>query len=297
MKILIFGGSGFIGSKFVKSFVKEEDVFFTYNNKPCSFEGSASYRLDITNRNSVIELTEKVKPELVINTVAIPSMDTCEINKGLARKVNIEGTRNVIDACKRISSKIVFISTSAVFNSENDVYFEHDEPNPLNYHGFTHLEGERLTIESSLPFLIFRIDLPYGWVEAWQKKNSVTRIIEKLEAGEIVEEPVDWYNNPIFVYNLIDVSIKLIKADKAGIYHLVGPDFINRYELALKVAKIFNKDSSLVTPINSNILKLPAKRGKNNLDNSKAEKDSGIKLLDVEEGLNTMLKQKTDKEI
>jgi len=224
-------------------------------------------------------------------------MDLCEVNKNLAKSVNVEGTRNIVDACQKIGSKIVFISTSAVFDGTKPLYDENDQPHPINYHGLTHLEGEKIVINSGLPFLVLRTDQPYGWIESWQKKNSVIRILEKLEGNITVEEILDWYNTPTFIDNLIEVATTLIKKEKEGVYHTVGPDFVNRYELTLKIAEIFDKDKNLIKPINSKELNLPAKRGAIRLSNKKAEKESGIKLVGIIEGLKTMLKSSFDNEI
>jgi len=296
MRILVTGGSGFIGSRFVKYLVKQKyDVHFTYNKNKCSFEVAQSHQLDVTNRDASKNLVYDLKPELVIHTVAVPSMDLCETNKNLAKAVNVGGTKNIVDACQKLGSKVVFISTSTVFDGAKPLYDENDQPNPINYHGLTHLEGEKIIINSGLPFLVLRTDQPYGWVESWQKKNSVIRILESLERNETVKEILDWYNTPTYIDNLIEVAINLIKKEKEGVYHTVGPDFVNRCELALKIAEIFNKDKNLIKPINSKELNLPAKRGVIRLNNKRAESESGIKLVGIIEGLKEMLK--SDNEI
>jgi dTDP-4-dehydrorhamnose reductase len=293
MRILITGGNGRIGVKFVKFLIESgHEVHHTYLNTEPHIEIGKLHEMDICRREDTINLIKDIKPEITIHTAALTDVDLCETDKELANKINVQGTMNIVDACKRVDSKIVYISTSAVFDGSKKSYTEEDTPNPTYYYALTKFEGEKIVRNSELPFLILRTDQPYCWIESWQKDNSVTRVIKKLEAGETIKEPVDWYNNPTFVDNFVEVAFELIKKNKTGIYHVVGSDFLNRYELALKIAEIFGKNKELIKPMKSNELKLPVKRVNVNLDNRKTQEDSGIKLLGVEEGLKILLKQK-----
>jgi len=294
MKILVTGGSGLIGYKLVKQLVNSgHEVYFTYLTHQVPFKNASAFKLDVADMESTIKLLKKIKPEITIHTVAIANVDLCETNHELADKINVEGTRNVVNGCKEIKSKVVYISTSAVFDGNKETYAEGDTTNPAYYYAKTKFEGENIVKNSGLPFLILRTDQPYCWLESWQKeKTSVLRVLKKLEAGDETFEFTDWYNNPTFVDNFAEVALKLLERNKTGIYHVTGPDFLNRYELAIKVSEVFGKDKKLIRSTTSDTLNLPAKRVNANLSNKKAQDDSGIKLLGIDDGLNAMLKQK-----
>jgi dTDP-4-dehydrorhamnose reductase len=294
MKILITGASGRIGFELAERFVKNGDrVICTFLNNPISIEGvEKSIKIDLIDEMSVKETIKKVKPEILIHTAALTNVDLCETNHELADKLNVESTRNIIESCKEFNTKIVYISSSFVFNGTGKVFNEDSEPNPINYYGKTKLEGENIVKNSGLDFLILRTDQPYNWIKPWQKDNNVTRVLKRLEAGEITKEPIDWYNNPTFIPNLVEATLKLVEKNKVGIYHAVGPDFINRYEWALKIAEVFKKDKNLIKPIVSDELNLPAKRPYAKLSNEKIVKDTGIDFVGVEEGMKLMLKSK-----
>ncbi len=285
MRLLVTGGSGLIGSKIVKC-LPEHDVYYTFLNNRHDLGRATPLKLDITARKDTVAAIAKIKPDAVIHAAAMANMDLCETDKAAAGKINIEGTASVAEGCKKAGSKLIYISTSAVFNSDGRKIQEEEETNPVNYYGFTKLGGEKLV--SEVPHMIIRTDQPYCWPEPWQKKNSVTRVLEQLNKQEIAREVTDWYNTPTFVDNFVLVLKSLMEKGKSGIYHAVGPDFLSRYEMAGKVADIFGADRSLVKAIKSEELNLPARRGKNWLDNRKAEKDSGIRLVGLEEGLNAM---------
>lgn len=292
MRIFITGGSGVIGSKLVKSLSRDgNEVYCTFLTHPYSPEGCTSYELDITEREFTVDLITRIRPEITIHTSALTNVDLCETNRELADRINIQGTKNVVDACRNANSKIIYISTSNVFDGKKKVFLENDEPNPINHYGFTKLAGEKIVVSSHLPFLILRTDQPYSWVEKWQKKSFVMWVLAKLEAGKIIEVFADWYNNPTFLDNFVEVTNELIKREKEGIYHVVGSDYISRYEWALKIAEIFDKNQNLIRPTKSGQSKLPAKRANANLSNSEAQKETGMMLFGVEKGLKLMLKQ------
>ena len=109
----------------------------------------------------------KLNPDIVIHTAALTNVDLCETNNVLANLINVQGTKNIVDGCMKIQSKIIFISTSYVFDGNSDQYFEEDLPNPTSYYGITKYESEKIIQNSNLDFLILRTDQPYCWIEKW----------------------------------------------------------------------------------------------------------------------------------
>ena len=291
MKIFIVGGSGVIGSYFVKSFAKENsDITYTYYKNKVSY--TKGINLDVQDRDDTLKILKKFQPDLIIIANALTGVDFCEANPSLAESINVKGTKNIVDGCKSVNSKLVFISTSAVFNGTKSEYSENDKPNPTGIYGLTKFQGEKIIQESNLPFLILRTDQPYCWKEKWQHTNSVIRVIENLEKNQQFKEVVDWYNTPTYVPDFVNATKELIQKDLEGIFHLVGSDFISRYDWSQKVADIFHLKKNLIKPIDSSELKLPVERNNIKLNNNKLLQNTGYKMAGVEEGLRKMLENK-----
>ncbi len=288
MKVLIFGGSGLIGSKLSLLLSNEHEVTYTYNKNNIKLENCNDFKLDISNRPAVFDLVKKVSPDLVIHTIALKGTDLCETNKKLAHDITVQGTQNIIDACKALNPFVIYISSAFVFDGEKSVFTEEDIPNPINYYGQVKSDAEKIISASNLQFMIARVDQLYGWTITGQPENTVTTNLKKLSRGEKLEEINDWYNNPTLADNAAEVIIKLFQKKKTGIYHVVGSDFLNRVEWSIKIADAFGFDKNLIESKSSEKLNLPAKRPNVNLSNEKAQKDSGIKLVSVEEGLKFM---------
>lgn len=289
MKILVIGGSGMIGNKLFNYFKESEwNTEFTYHTNVVPF--AQGHRLDITQKKSTINLITKLNPDVVIHTAALANVDLCETNNSLAYSVNVQGTANVVEGCKKVDSRLVYISTSFVFDGSRGQYTEDDQASPSTYYGLTKLEGEEITKRSGLQYLILRTDQPYCWVENWQRTNSVIRVIQAIQAKKIHKEIIDWYNTPTYVPDFVFAVDKLLHRNEEGTYHLVGPDFINRYEWSILAAKIFGLDKNMIKPIRSDELTLAAKRVNVNLSNQKLTRQTNIPMRGVKDGLLDMKK-------
>lgn|SRR5574337_34855 len=288
MKILIIGGSGVIGYKLVKHFTDHHnDVYHTYlANNPHLGKG---YQLDITHNEDTIKLISEINPDIIIHTVALTNVDKCEIDHKLAESINVDGTNNVINACKLTKSKLVFVSTSSVFSGEKYTHSEDEEGSPISHYGVTKLRAEELVRKSNLSHLILRTDQPYCWIKEWHHTNSVIRVLTTLRNGNTLNEMTDWYNTPTYVPDFVYATERLLSDKSTGTFHLVGSDFINRYEWSLLIADIFHLEKRLIIPISSNTLNLPARRSNVRLSNEKLFAVTGIRMSGVKEGLLKML--------
>lgn len=290
MKYLIIGGTGVIGYKILQHIRKEDSsVKFTFLNNKQILKNS--HFLNIENLIETKNLIKKISPDIVIHCSALSNIDFCENNKKKAESINVLGTKNIVEGCKESNSKIVYISTSFVFDGKKK-YSENDNTSPSTFYGFTKFKGEEIIKDSNLPFLILRTDQPYSWIEQWQHTNSVIRVIDSLKKKKIFYEVNDWYNVPTYVPDFVNATMKLIKLKKEGVFHVSGSDFLNRYDWAILTAKIFQLNPDLIKSINSSSLNLSAKRVNGNLSNEKLFRETGIKMRGIKEGLMEMFKAK-----
>ena len=284
--ILIIGGSGFLGYYLHHGLIASgEKIISTYYKNRIEEENFCY--LNITNTKSTIKLIQKIQPDIIIYASGITDVDLCEKNKKLARAINVDGIKNVIDGAKNYGSKIIYISTSAVFDGSKRFYLETDKTNPISYYGKTKLDGEKVVINSGLPNMIIRTDQPYGWKKNWHHTNSVLRIMTTLEQGKNFEEISDWYNTPTYVEDFVKATIRLIDKEQTGFFHVVGTDYDNRFNFSKKVCDAFGFKQDKIQKINSKDLKLPAKRVNVKLVSKKIA-SFNITMLSFSKGLEKM---------
>lgn len=277
-RIVFTGITGLLGGYFLKS-------------KDPSFEiiGVSRKNFDVKDKRKVLGFIKKINPKIIVHAASAGNVDYCEKNPDEAYKVNVEGTQNVIDAAKKTNSKIIFLSSNAIYDGESPLYDENKTPKPLDVYGRTKVEGENAVLKSNLNYCILRLITMYGWPQLGGRTNPVTWVIDNLKKGQRINVVNDIFNNHLWVGQAAVVVWKVIKENISGIYNIAGADCISRYDLARKVAKVFDLDSSLISPVSSDFFKNIAKRPKNTCFNTlKMEKELGIKPLSVDEGLMLM---------
>ena len=127
-------------------------------------------KLDISGKEQVEEAFKTIKPDVVVHAATLTDVDKCELNKELAWKVNVEGTRNIVEAAKNAGSFLVYISTDYVFSGDKGNYKETDKPGPINYYGLTKLKAEEI-VQTQKEYFIGRPSVIYGSTPAAGKVN------------------------------------------------------------------------------------------------------------------------------
>jgi len=290
MKVFITGGTGMLGSTLAKKLIsKGHNVAITYREHKPFFE-VRGYETDIRDKN-LGNIIKSESPDWIIHTAAVTDVDLCEKDKELAKSVNVDGTKNVVEACEKTCSHLVHVSTTFVFDGSKKVYTEEDSVKAMNYYAQTKIDAENIVKRSKLKkWTIVRPDQTYCWHPF--QKNFVTSALAKFDKAEPFKVFNDWFNQPTFADDLAEIIIALLEKGETGIFNTAGSTYIDRFAWAQMIADVFKKDKKLLSPSNSSGVNLPAKRPNVHVDLSKIEKIIGIKPIGVREGMQIMKQQK-----
>ena len=288
-RLLIIGSSGLLGNRMAELADGRFEVLGTYGSHRSGLEGEQ--KLDVRERDKVFSLIEKAKPSFVVDTHSLTNLDYCETHQEEAWEVNVDGSRNVAEACKRFGSKYVFISTDNVFDGKKLRYIEKDMPHPLNYYAKTKLVMEHVLSALDINYLVVRTAVLYGRGGSG-KVSFPTWLVSKLKKGEEVRIVADQKNNPTLTDSLAEFIFKLCQKDETGIFHVAGSECLSRYEFSVRIAKAFGLDKSLIRQVTSPELNQIAPRPSMvNIASDKAERATGLKAIGVDEGLEIFRKQ------
>jgi dTDP-4-dehydrorhamnose reductase len=296
-KLLVIGASGLLGSKLMVQAATKCAVSGSYNPE---VDGKSSWRLeplDVGSKEEVEKLFEKVKPEVVILCAAMTNVDGCQKQPLMANRVNATGPELVARSCKKMDSRLVHVSTDYVFDgAKMRRYTEDDMPRPISVYGSTKLAGEKAVLSTLPDAVVARPAVLYGWNPLEDKDNFVTWVIKKIRKGERATLFEDQWISPTFADDLARTLLDLAGMNVKGVWHVSGPDCLDRPTCGRMIAKAFDLDEKLVAPVPSSSVSLPAKRPKYScLDVSKVEKLLGRKMMSFEEGLKTMREQEPKK--
>jgi len=282
MRVLVIGGSGFLGRKLVQVFSKEHEVVGTYmKNKE---EGLK--KLDLSRRNEIHRVLSRFRPNLVMLASALTDVDYCELHQQEAYKVNIEGPENLLAEYK---GKIIYISTDFVFDGQKGDYKETDKPNPINYYGYTKLEAEKIVSDSFNPYIIARVAYLYGLDK--ENKKFVNWAIAQMQNNRQVQAFNDKLVTPTFTNDIGYALSALVQANQQGLFHIAGTQSLSLYEMAQKIAQEFNFSKELVKPISLKGKSLAAKRPMNSTLNTEKIQSLGIRMSSFDEGVSILRKE------
>jgi dTDP-4-dehydrorhamnose reductase len=292
LNLLITGASGLFGSKLAElSTARGYQVYSGYSRDPVA--SGVPIQFDVSDRRRVEEVFKKVTPEVVVHAAALTDVDKCELNKELAWKINVEGTRNIVEAAKASRAFLVYISTDYVFNGKTGQYDEADRTDPINYYGFTKLKAEEL-VKDLDEYCIARASVVYGSAPAAGKINFALWLLNQLKKGEQVKIVIDQWNSPTLNTNLADMTLEIIERKLTGTFHLSGATRMSRYDFAKVIAQTFDLDVDLINPCSSADFSWAAKRPRDSsLNTAKAQQKLKNKPLPIKQAIERMKHETT----
>ncbi len=274
MKILIIGG-GFLGTRLYHHFSKNHEVVLATLNQ----KNSNDIPLDATNPKEVDILFEKIKPKVVIHTVALTSSVACENNPDLAKKLNFETTKNVAQAARKFNSKIFFISSSYLFDGLVGNYLESDEPKSSLVYSKYKIQAEKevLKLKDSV---VLRVDIMYGYNSPNEKNSFLDSILNELEIT--IGNP-NQIRSPVLVEDVAKSILEITDKNASGIFNIVGDEKIKHLDFLNKLSKGLGKNPKIKIMKESDLSVKPLNNS--SLNNSKI-KSLGIKFHSLGEGIN-----------
>jgi len=298
LKLLITGASGLYGSKLAKLALDRGIEVYSSDIQGLSIYGNF-VKLDIVGKAQVDEAFQNIKPDVVVHAATLTDVDKCEMDKELAWRVNVEGTKNIVEASKSAGAFLVYISTDYVFSGEKGCYVESDSPEPINYYGITKLEAETVVMQNMAEsdFFIGRPSVIYGSTPAAGKVNFALWLIEALRKGDRVKIITDQWNTPTLNTNLAEMTLEVIERRLNGVYHTCGATRVSRFEFATKIADTFGLDKSLIDKVTSAQFTLPAKRPMDSsLDTTLAQRTLNCKPLTLDKALERLKEELSQKQ-
>ncbi len=288
-RILITGGSGFLGQNIAPLLAQKHEVFAGYYTSPP--EGiPASILIDVTRPDLLSRELQALKPDMVVHAASMAKPDECQANPDRARQVIVEGTANVTHACNRLGCRLIFVSTDLVFDGGRGYYTETDPTTGISVYADCKIQAERLVSESTPEATILRIALLYGRGTA-AHPGQIELMLRNWRAGIPCTFFTDQYRTPLFAPLVADIVEALLRGDFCGILHAGGGERVSRFAFAELVAERVGASRRLIRPGSMWDSQAAAPRGADcSLVSKRLEEELGIRPMTCAEGLDVLLK-------
>lgn len=195
-------------------------------------------QLDITDKAAVEQTISKLQPDAVIHCAAWTAVDAAEDEDKKAKvyAINVDGTKYIAEACKKIDCKMVYISTDYVFNGEGTEPWRPDckEYAPLNVYGDSKLKGELAVAGALEKYFIVRI----AWVFGKNGNNFIKTMLNVGKKFDTLRVVNDQIGTPTYTYDLARLLVDMVETDKYGYYHATNEGgYISWYDFAYEIFK------------------------------------------------------------
>ena len=249
MKIVVTGGAGFIGLHLVNHLLKEENQITILDNfsnsdknltKILQHKNLKIIEGDIRKINDVNNCLKK--QDIVIHLAAKISVSQSILNPSETFEVNVDGTKNVLEACKKNNIKKIIIASSAAVYGEGSSGMklkENTKTDPISPYGKSKLIMEQeieknLLKYNKLDCIILRFFNIFGVGQTSEYAGVITKFVKRISSDEPLEIFGDGMQTRDFVsiHDIVESVNAAIKNGKNGTYNIASGKAITINKLA-----------------------------------------------------------------
>ena len=287
MKILVTGVGGQLGHDVVNELQKRGHEAIG------SDLAVGDLLLDLTDRDAVLSAITDIRPDAVIHCAAWTAVDAAEDeeNRDKVFAINAGGTQNIADACKKVGSKMMYISTDYVFNGQGTTPWQADckDYAPLNVYGRSKLDGELAVANTVDRHFIVRI----AWVFGKNGKNFIKTMLNVGQKYDTVRVVNDQIGTPTYTFDLARLLVDMIESDKYGTYHATNEGgYISWYDFTCEIFRQAGYATNVVPVTTAEYgLSKAARPFNSRLDKSKLTENGFTPLPTWQDALSRYLKE------
>ena len=263
MKILVTGSNGLLGQKLSRILEAQPEIqpiFTARKNLTYPIKKGVFRILDIADKAQVDDVITEQKPDVIIHTAAMTQVDDCELQREECWRQNVVATENLVEAATSVGAHFIHVSTDFIFDGTTGPLDETAKPGPVNYYGESKLAAELAVQNSKLKWAILRTVLVFGVAHDMSRSNIVLWVKKSLEEGKTIKVVNDQWRTPTLAEDLAMGCWLAAQKHATGIFNISGEEMMTPYDIAIRTAKFFKLNESLITKTDSTQFKQPAAR-------------------------------------
>ena len=226
MKLLIAGGSGFLGQHLVPLVLERHPTVYTYFAND-TLGLSQGRQLDLRDAKAVLRLVEVVQPDVIVHLGG--SNRSADMYN-----VIVQGAQNITAAAKAVDARLIHLSTDVLFDGTDAPYAESAEPTPIHAYGRAKAAAEAIVARYANQVTI-RTSLIYS---RWHH-GCISWMEQALARGETIRLFSDHWRNPILADDLALACLELAQNEFTGVLNVAGRQAMRRSEFSYKLLAHF----------------------------------------------------------
>lgn len=242
-RILITGGSSYLGQHLVPLAAQEHEIVYTYfRNDPLAL--ASGRKVDVREKTAVLSLISTFQPHTIIHTAGSNRGDDVD---GVIRL----GAQHVTEAAMAVGTRLIHLSTDVIFDGLEPLYGETAVCTPITPYGRAKAAAESIVAQHD-NHAIVRTSLIYSLT---QMDHGTRWMAEALRAGEPVTLFNNQFRNPVWVQTLCLACLELVDNGHVGILNVAGRQAMSRAEFALKMLdywRIAERETITIAPSTGN---------------------------------------------
>jgi dTDP-4-dehydrorhamnose reductase len=233
-KVLILGGSGFLGFNLVRLISRSSnyEVYATYN------EGSPDFSYNFLyfncSQSDLGLLLSELSPDLVINCVALANVDRCEANPDLANEYNANFPLKLAKYTAKMGIFLIHISTDHFEVDPTWALSESEITVTVNEYGKSKLKGESLVLTTNKDSFVVRTNF-FGLGS--NDKSFVQDIINSIESFGFYQAFQNVYFTPVSIRELWFFMELLFVKRFTGLINIASSVVLTKFEFAVLLCK------------------------------------------------------------
>ena len=235
LTILLTGANGQLGHCFRQLAPQYPDWQFIYVDIE---------ELDITNDRAVVDFFHKNRIDWCINCAAYAAVDKAESEPALARRVNVNGAKNLALACARQRIPFVHFSTDYVYHGRQNVPFRETDPvSPKGVYARTKLAGDRAALKANPLSMVIRT----SWLYSLFGNNFLRTMLRLGAERPALNVVFDQAGTPTYAPDLAEAVLTIVRkvenkeverASIAGIWHYSNEGVTSWYDFAKAIVEL-----------------------------------------------------------
>lgn len=229
MKVLVTGSSGLLGSSLLPYLKK-----CGFNAEGLAKTGLADHQCDLADRAATATLLDRVRPDAIVNLVALTSVNECEKNPNKAFRDNVRTLENIASVIGEggETTRLLHISSDHVYSGQGP--HKEDDINPVNTYAITKLRSEEVAL--SVGGTVLRTNF-FGPHLGPDRKGFWEYVTSSLKDGKHFRISEASLFNPVAISTLCRVLGLVLERPQKGVFNIGSRDGFSKGEFVREICR------------------------------------------------------------